>query len=724
MRTQRRAAPALTALTALTVAALAALGSGGPAQAAEPAAPTTDAFASDLAWVSATNGLGPVEPDRSNGGSAAGDGRSIYLEHKYSKGLGVHADSVVRYHLGRNCETFISDVGIDAEVGSAGSVAFSVIADGSLVAQTGILTGSSAVGRIMADVDGATYVDLVVTSGGDGTTNDHADWGGAKFECSGDGVAVDHGPLTAPTATGPVSDLPWVSATNGWGPVEKDLSNGERAAGDGRPLKLGSTTYSKGLGVHAESRIRYFVGNACTSFTAKVGLDEEVGWLGSASFHVYVDGVQVVESPRLTGISATYSLIAPISGASYVDLVVDDQGDGIDKDHADWADATFLCGNDAAGEAFYTAPATLGPDNGDIVRTEASSFYVDPLKVTKVNATVTRMMYRTTDTFGTPVAVTGQLIVPKAAWAGTGPRPLVAWAPGTQGLGDQCAPSKLMASGLEYEGPFIAGLILRGYVVAVVDYEGLGTPGIHSYMIREAQGHAVLDAARAALRLPDTGLTTASPIALTGYSQGGGASAAAAELAPSYAPELKVVGAAAGGVPGDLEMVAEKLDGTFYVGFMGYAIRSITDTYDVALEQFANAKGIALMGELENECTVESMFEHAFTKSSSLTVDGRPIIDHMREPWLADVVQAQRIGVGLKPSVPTLVIHSYTDDVIPFEAGRGVAQRWCAQGANVRFQPSLGPGHVGGFLTSYGWSLAFLDDVFAGRTVQSNCGTF
>ncbi|WP_353353743.1 NPCBM/NEW2 domain-containing protein [Intrasporangium sp. DVR] len=724
MRTKRRFTPALIALSALAATVVASVGTGAPAQAADPAPPTADTFASDLPWVSATNGLGPVERDRSNGGSAAGDGRSMYIEHKYSKGLGVNADSVVRYHLGGSCETFISDVGIDAEVGSSGSVTFTVIADGVSVAQTGILTGTSPVGRIMADIDGATYVDLVVSSAGDGSSNDHADWGGAKFECSGDGVAAARAPHPAPTATTSASDLPWVSATNGWGPVEKDRSNGEQLAGDGRALKLGSTTYAKGLGVHSESRIRYFLGMACNSFTAKVGVDEEVGWLGSVSFHVYVDGVQVVESPRLTGLSATYSLVAPVRGAGYVDLVVDDQGDGIDKDHADWADATFLCGNDAAGEAFYTAPATLGPDNGDIVRSEASSFYVDPLKITKVDAAVTRMMYRSTDRLGQPIGVTGQLIVPSRPWSGTGPRPLVAWAPGTQGLGDQCAPSKLMASGQEYEGAFIAGLIARGYVVAVTDYQGLGTPGIHSYMIREAQAHALLDAARAAFELPGTGLTADSPVALTGYSQGGGATAAAVELAPAYAPELKVVGAAAGGVPGDLALLAEKLDGTFYVGFLGYAIRSITDTYGISLADLANERGQALFRELEDECTVESMFEHAFTQSSSLTLDGRPITAYLNEPWIGPHVEEQRIGNGRKPTVPVLVIHSLTDDVVPYEAGRGTAARWCAEGAQVRFQPSLGPGHVGGFLTSYGWTLAFLEDTFAGKPMQSNCGTF
>ncbi len=150
---------------------------------------------------------------------------------------------------------------------------------------------------------------------------------------------------------------------------------------------------------------------------------------------------------------------------------------------------------------FYTAPASLPANNGDLVRTEPSAFYVGPLKTIRAQASVQRVMYRSVNSSGAPIAVTGTVLVPDAAWTGSGPRPLVSYAAGTQGQGDQCAPSRAMATGEEYEGIFIAGLLARGYSVAVTDYEGLGTAGSHTYMARESQAHAVLDAARAAQRL-------------------------------------------------------------------------------------------------------------------------------------------------------------------------------------------------------------------------------
>lgn len=84
---------------------------------------------------------------------------------------------------------------------------------------------------------------------------------------------------------------------------------------------------------------------------------------------------------------------------------------------------------------FYMTPASLPANNGDLVRTEPSVFYVDPLKTIRAQASVQRIMYRSVNSSGVPVAVTGTVLVPYAAWTGSGPRPLVSYAAGTQGQG-------------------------------------------------------------------------------------------------------------------------------------------------------------------------------------------------------------------------------------------------------------------------------------------------
>ncbi|MFC0616988.1 NPCBM/NEW2 domain-containing protein, partial [Deinococcus budaensis] len=134
-----------------------------------------------------------------------------------------------------------------------------------------------------------------------------------------------------------LSDTQWTSATNAWGPVERDRSNGEQGAADGRPLTLGGQTFAKGLGVHAPSEISYALSGQCTTFTATLGLDDEVGDRGSVVFEVWNGtATKLFDSGLLRGADAPRAISVPIDGVSSLRLVVRDAGDGLNYDHADW----------------------------------------------------------------------------------------------------------------------------------------------------------------------------------------------------------------------------------------------------------------------------------------------------------------------------------------------------------------------------------------------------
>jgi pimeloyl-ACP methyl ester carboxylesterase len=379
----------------------------------------------------------------------------------------------------------------------------------------------------------------------------------------------------------------------------------------------------------------------------------------------------------------------------------------------------------ASAASFYDPPSPLpaGRD-GDVIRHEASTFYIDPVKLIKADAGVRRIMYRSTDTHGSPIAVTGTVLTPRSAWHGTGVRPIVSYAVGTQGEGDDCAPSKALAAGFEYEGPFIAGLLARGYGVVVTDYEGLGTPGDHTYVNRASEGHAVLDAIRAAQRLPEAGLPDDGPVAIAGYSQGGGASAAAAELQPSYAPELQLKGAYAGAVPADLASVAKNLDGHYAVGFLGFALVSMNYAYpELDIPALLNARGKQLFEQVRTECTVEAIAAHAFTQSSTLTTDGRSLTAYLGEEPYRSRVAEQKIGT-LKPTAPVLIVHSALDDIVPYAQDRDLGRAWCGKGVQVRFSTTLVPTHVLAAVRAYPEAFAWLEARFAGLPALSNCGLF
>lgn len=371
--------------------------------------------------------------------------------------------------------------------------------------------------------------------------------------------------------------------------------------------------------------------------------------------------------------------------------------------------------------AFYEAPATLPATNGAVIRTEPMSFLLDPADATSLVTNAKRVLYKTTNRAGRAIAVSGVVLVPKASWIGFGSRPVIGYAAGTQGMGDKCAPSRQYSEGLEYEAAGIQALLNRGYAVAVTDYEGLGTAGIHTYMDRVSQGRAVLDVVRAAQRISGTGLSSTSPVGIEGYSQGGGAAAAAVELASTYAPELRVKGAAVGAVPADLKSVAEHLDGGLYSAFAFFALRGLSASYDVDLLPYLNAEGVKTMQTVEQDCVFD-LFGHSFVKSETLSHNGKGMSDLIGLPQFARMIEDQRIGT-IKPTVPVLVSHSSLDDVIPFANGRNTAQSWCDKGANVRFSPNVLPTHIGGYLPFSTEAAMFFEGRFAGLPQWSNCWT-
>ncbi|MFE9883197.1 NPCBM/NEW2 domain-containing protein [Streptomyces sp. NPDC005784] len=296
--------------------------------------PTGVSQLSDLPWTSAVGGWGPVERDRSNGEQAAGDGKPLTVGGTtYAKGLGTHASSEITYHLGGKCKTVGADVGVDDEVSKPGTVVFQLFKDGAKVVDSGVRTASDPPVHIGADVTGATTLKLVVTDAGDGIQYDHADWGNAELTCGNGPSAGTH----------QLSDLTWTSASNGWGPVEKDRSNGEQAAGDGRTLTLNGVTYAKGLGVHAVNSVTYYLGGTCASLSTAVGVDDEAGSNGAVDFQIYRDGALAADSGVVKGSDAAKQLTADLTGGQELKLVVTDGGNGVDYDHADWAGPQLTC---------------------------------------------------------------------------------------------------------------------------------------------------------------------------------------------------------------------------------------------------------------------------------------------------------------------------------------------------------------------------------------------
>lgn len=374
-----------------------------------------------------------------------------------------------------------------------------------------------------------------------------------------------------------------------------------------------------------------------------------------------------------------------------------------------------------ARPAFYEPPASIPSTPGTIIREEPATSVLDPLDLSSTLYTAKRVMYSSKDREGNDIAVTGIVITPKSAWVGVGKRPVISYAAGTQGLADRCAPTRFLSDSFEYETLFFSGLLARGYSVALTDYQGLGTPGTHTYMNRQVQGQVVLDMARAAQRLPGSGVTADSPVGVAGYSQGGGAAASAAELHPTYAPELDVKGVVAGAVPADLGKVGANLDGGMYAAFLYYAAIGLAQGYHQDMTPYLNEQGQELLPKVENSC-VTDLFQFSFTKSSDYTADGRPLSATMDEEPFRSILADNRIG-RRTPTAPVLLTHSALDDTIPYSVGKQLAKDWCGKGVNLRWSPNLGTAHVGGMIPHSAEALPWFEARFAGIKQPGNCWT-
>ncbi|MGH3716826.1 MAG: protein kinase domain-containing protein [Micromonosporaceae bacterium] len=142
-----------------------------------------------------------------------------------------------------------------------------------------------------------------------------------------------------------LSELAFVQVANGWGPVELDKATGNVGPDDGGPLILGDQTYQHGLGAHAPSHVRIYPAQGCRQLQAVVGIDASAVQSsgGSVSFQVFADGQLRYDSGLVTWQDAPKPVDVEIAGASTVDLIVTDGGDGNSWDISDWADARLVC---------------------------------------------------------------------------------------------------------------------------------------------------------------------------------------------------------------------------------------------------------------------------------------------------------------------------------------------------------------------------------------------
>jgi dienelactone hydrolase len=198
--------------------------------------------------------------------------------------------------------------------------------------------------------------------------------------------------------------------------------------------------------------------------------------------------------------------------------------------------------NRIRGLKFYAPPKSIPNQHGKLIWARKAGGVV-PLQAA---ASTKLVLYSSRSVTGKKIAVSGSVSVPK----GTPPKggwPVITYGHGTTGIADKCAPSRNTASGpangyISYTDDILNSWLRAGYAIVRSDYEGLGTPGIHPFLVGKSSGRGMLDIVRAANQLNPK---ISKRFVITGHSQGGHAALFAADQAASWTPDLKLKGTVA-----------------------------------------------------------------------------------------------------------------------------------------------------------------------------------
>lgn len=368
-----------------------------------------------------------------------------------------------------------------------------------------------------------------------------------------------------------------------------------------------------------------------------------------------------------------------------------------------------------ASDRFYAAPPNLASlSHGAVIRTR-------PATISELNRSILAgaetVLFASTDIHGNPIAASELVLTPTAKWAGGGTRPVLVDLPPYDSLGTECDPSYTLPTGAQSAAMTVAelrGVLPGGTEIVVPDYEGPQA----LFGIGDQEGRIVLDGIKAAEATGNGGIDAQSAVATWGYSGGGLASAWSAELAPSYAADINLIGVAEGGVPADVKSSFALLDGTDYVALAVMALVAIDRAYPHAgLASSLTDTTQTLFHDIASTCGGTQLFQTlAGTKLDSLVTTP----NLLATPQLQPIFAAMRLG----QHVPTAPIYNYQgtqDEVVGFAPDRDLVQHYCNHGAKVDFAPINGADHVAAATQGIAGVVTWLQDRFAGKPAPDNC---
>ncbi len=327
-----------------------------------------------------------------------------------------------------------------------------------------------------------------------------------------------------------------------------------------------------------------------------------------------------------------------------------------------------------------------------------------------------RILYRSTNDKGQAIPVSGAIFLPSSDPPPDG-WPVIAWAHPTTGVMPDCAPSLMPDSAGMIWG--LGEMLAAGYVVAATDYPGLGTDGIHPYLIGDSEARAVLDSVRAARNLENS--HASDRFVVWGHSQGGQAALFTGQIARHYAPELKLLGVAAAAPATNLERLFEK-DYPDPTGkeLAAMALLSWSRLNAIPLQNVVYPQAIPAFRRTAEQCG-ESLAE--FRKMGR---DEKPLNREFLEidptttaPW--DTIMAENSPGEERIEVPVFIAQGLADTTVEPAITRNYGELLCRQGTPVDFIEMPGVDHVFAARDSVNRALAWMTARFRGLPAPDTC---
>jgi len=358
---------------------------------------------------------------------------------------------------------------------------------------------------------------------------------------------------------------------------------------------------------------------------------------------------------------------------------------------------------------------------GTVLKERRVSLSIEGLTVP---VSTVQALYRTTGEQGQPTVTVTTIIKPLISFIGT---KIVAYQTAYDALGSECDPSYTLQGGnpsdstAQEEELAMAAYLLAGFIVTVPDYEGTNL----DWGAGQESGYGTLDAIRATESY--LGASSSTKIGMVGYSGGAIATEWAAELAPSYAPALHIIGAAAGGVPVDFAHNLTYINGDDdWSGVIPAVLVSLGRAFGVNITQYLSSYGEELTSQVSSECiaTFASAYPGLTIQQLLLPQYSNPFDVPALVTILNHLIMGTSGGTPAEPLLLGVGDSDGTGDGIMIDGDvQALAHEYCQRGVPVTFAVYPGLPHSDAAVPFEAQALAFLEGQFNGAAAPNGCAS-